>query len=78
MPSMPNRNCHKKIKSRPNWSKYPIRGVKKDLFKEEYQGSFDDIVAKRPTKDAEKVTATKRAKDTNLFLSIKVLYIKMS
>ena len=53
-------------------------GVKKDLFKEEYQGSFDDIVAKRPTKDAEKVTATKKAKDTNLFLSIKVLYMKIS
>ena len=51
-------------------------GVRKDLFKDEYHGSLEDKVAKPPINDAEYVAAAKRRKDTILFLSIKVLYIK--
>ena len=52
-------------------------GVRKDLFKDEYHDSLEDKVAKPPMNDAEYVTAVKKTKDTNLFLSIKVLYINI-
>ena len=52
-------------------------GVRKDLFKAEYQGSLEDKVETLPIKEAIYVTDTKRTKDTNLFLSIKVLYINI-
>jgi hypothetical protein len=50
-------------------------GVRKDLLSEEYQGSFEDIVATPPINEAKYVTAVKNTKDRNLFFTIKVLYI---
>tara|TARA_B100001540_G_scaffold275396_1_gene261560 strand:+ start:54 stop:293 length:240 start_codon:yes stop_codon:yes gene_type:complete len=50
-------------------------GVRNDLFSDEYHGSLEDIVATPPIIDAKYVTAIKRIKDTNLFFTIKVLYI---
>ena len=52
-------------------------GVRKDLFNKEYHGSLEDNVAKPPIKEAKYVIAVKKTKDTNLFLSIKVLYINI-
>ena len=51
-------------------------GVRKDLFKDEYHGSLEDKVAKPHINHAKYVTAVKKTKDSNLFLIIKVLYIK--
>jgi hypothetical protein len=50
-------------------------GVRKDLFNEEYHGSLEDKVATPPINDAKYVAAMKKIKDTNLFFTIKVLYI---
>ena len=49
-------------------------GLSPDLFKEEYQGSFDVIVAILPINEAENVTNPKIKKDKNLFLNI-MIYI---
>tara|TARA_S200000501_G_scaffold367131_1_gene403014 strand:+ start:128 stop:349 length:222 start_codon:yes stop_codon:yes gene_type:complete len=49
-------------------------GLRPDLFKVEYQGSFDVIVAILPINDAENVTKPKIKKDKNLFLNI-MIYI---
>ena len=49
-------------------------GLRPDLIKEEYQGSFDVIVAMLPINDAENVTKAKTIKDKNLFLNI-MIYI---
>ena len=49
-------------------------GFKVDLFKDEYQGSLEEIVAMLPTNDAENVTNRKIKKDKNLFLNI-MIYI---
>ena len=52
-------------------------GVRKDLFKVEYHGSLEDKVETLPINEARYVAARKKTKDTNLFLSIKVLYINI-
>jgi len=49
-------------------------GVKNDLFKLEYQGSFELIVEMLPIKDAEYVKIAKMTNDINLFFSI-IIYI---
>tara|TARA_Y100000817_G_scaffold56778_1_gene41946 strand:+ start:732 stop:953 length:222 start_codon:yes stop_codon:yes gene_type:complete len=51
-------------------------GFKVDLFKDEYQGSFDVIVATLPIKDAENVINIKIIKDKNLFFNI-IIYISL-
>ena len=51
-------------------------GFKIDLFKDEYQGSFDVIVATLPIKDAENVINIKIIKDKNLFFNI-IIYISL-
>ena len=51
-------------------------GFKVDLFKDEYQGSFDVIVAILPIKDAENVINVKIIKDKNLFFNI-IIYISL-
>ena len=51
-------------------------GLRPDLFKEEYQGSFDVIVAILPINEAENVTNPKIKKDKNLFLNI-MIYISL-
>tara|TARA_A100000164_G_scaffold339816_1_gene335158 strand:+ start:95 stop:337 length:243 start_codon:yes stop_codon:yes gene_type:complete len=49
-------------------------GLRTDLFRDEYQGSFEVIVATLPRKDTENVTNIKIIKDKNLFFNI-MIYI---
>tara|TARA_Y100000816_G_scaffold261081_1_gene217809 strand:+ start:170 stop:412 length:243 start_codon:yes stop_codon:yes gene_type:complete len=65
----------KRYRADQTGAKIQSGGVRKDLFSEEYHGSLEDMVATLPINEAKYVAATKKIKDTNLFFTIKVLYI---
>ena len=65
----------KKYKVVQTGAKTQSGGVKDDLFNVEYHGSFDEIVAIPPIKDAKNVIRVKNTKDKILFFNINILYI---